>query len=95
LLFPSRSGHGRSEFAASDGFFCAGQDDAGAFGRPLARRIVQMGSPAGDLRDGLAHPYVMVSTGCIPGSGNPLVDDFADLPGPSALSGPGMLRLVE
>src|SRR4029453_1208433 len=88
-------GTARSEFSAPDGFFCAGQDDAGAFGRHDARRIVQTGSPAGDLRDGLAHPYVLVSTGCIPSSGNPLVDDFADLPGPSGLSGPGTLRLVD
>lgn len=89
------SATGRSEFAASDGFFCAGQDDAGAFGRPDARRIVQMGFPGGDLRDRLPHPYVMVSTGCIPSSGNPVVDDFADLPGPIGMSLPGTLQLVD
>ncbi len=86
---------GRSELAAADGLFCAGQDDAGAFGRPEARRIVQTGSPAGDLRDRLPHPYVMVSTGCIPSSGIPLVDGLAGLPGPLGSSFPGTMQLVD
>ena len=70
-------------------------DDPGAFGRPDARLIVETGSPAGDLRDGLAHDYVMASTGCIPSSGNVTVDDLADLPGPIGSSTPSVMRLVE
>jgi len=94
---PGAGGTGtrRTEFAAADGIFCAGQDDPGAFGRPDARLIVETGSPAGDLRDGLAHDYVMASTGCIPSSGNVTVDDLADLPGPIGSSTPSVMRLVE
>src|SRR5262249_10724410 len=51
---------------AADGLFCPAQGHAGAFGQATTQAIVQNGSPAGDLTDGLSHPGVLVSNFCIP-----------------------------
>jgi hypothetical protein len=45
-----------------------------------------LGSPEGDLSDGLSHPSVLVNNFCIPATGNPALDSIADLPGPGSLS---------
>jgi hypothetical protein len=69
-----------------DGLFCPGQVNPGAFGIPAAQAISQMGSPAGDLSDGLPHAGILVSNFCIPATGNLALDGIADLPGPGSLS---------
>jgi len=80
--------------AAADGLFCPAQRTAGAFGKPATRRIVEMGSPAGDLTDGAAHAVTLAATPCISSSGVPLVDQVADLPGPTGVSVVGTLRFI-
>jgi hypothetical protein len=45
-----------------------------------------VGSPSGDLSDGLPHAGVLVSNFCIPPTGNNALDGIADLPGPGSLS---------
>jgi hypothetical protein len=82
---------------AADGNFCGattGQRNVGAFGQATAHFITEMGSPAGDLRDGALHHAVQSSIFCIPNSGDPLVDAVADLPGTGAITLSGETRLV-
>jgi hypothetical protein len=79
---------------APDGLFCPGQRNPGAFGKPETKRIVEVGSPAGDLRDGMPHEFTLAGVPCI-GSGGSLVDDFADLPGPNGMSLTGTIQLLE
>jgi hypothetical protein len=80
---------GPSLKTAADGLFCAGQSHPGAFGQAATLAIQQTGVPSGDLTDGLPHQSTLVSTFCIPPTGNAGVDATADLPGPGSLSLPG------
>src|SRR5262249_59932545 len=79
---------------AADGLFCPGQLNAGAFGQASAQAIVQEGSAAGDLSDGLPHAGVLTSNFCIPPTGNIALDGIADLPGPGSLSLVGNAQFV-
>jgi hypothetical protein len=79
---------------AGDGLFCPSQPNAGAFGEDATQAIQQVGTPSGDLTDGLPHPGVLVSNFCIPATGNGAVDALADLPGPGSLSLPGNAQFV-
>lgn len=85
---------GTATAVAADGVFCAGQRTPGAFGETETKRIVEIGSPAGDLRDHQPHPITLAGVPCIASGGSPLVDDFADLPGPNGASFPGTVQLL-
>ena len=50
-------------------------------------------APAGPLGDGQPHAITLAGVPCLP-SGGPLVDPFADIPGPSMSSTPGTVRLM-
>ena len=74
------------------GLFCPGQTSSqrGAFEAGAGQtvvRIVENGSPAGDLRAlGVAEPITLASVFCVPNSGSILVDSSANLPGPGAVT---------
>jgi hypothetical protein len=75
---------------ASDpaGHFCAGQTHPGAFGGQ-AGTIRETGSPLlGNL--GNLFATTLAGTFCVPSTGNPIIDGLADLPGPGAVSVPGV-----
>jgi hypothetical protein len=80
--------------SAADGLFCPGQVNPGAFGEPEARRIEESGIPAGNLLDLQPHSATLLNITCIGSSGNPVVDQAADLPGPQATSIAGMLQMT-
>jgi hypothetical protein len=82
-----------SAISAADGLFCPGQRNSGAFGESDVRRIELSGTPAGSLLDLAPHPATFLSLGCGTASGNPLVDNLADLPGPAAASITGVLQM--
>jgi hypothetical protein len=89
---------GTATVTAASGIFCTGgvttlQLHAGAFGKPLARTIQEVGTPAGSLTDGLPHATTLASVFCVPKTGNALIDPSADLPGPGAISVVGDTRL--
>jgi len=81
--------------AAADGRFCPDQRTPGAFGKPTARRIVEIGSPAGDLSDHAPHAVILSGTSCISSSGVGAVDQVADLPGPAGVSMVGTMRFTD
>ena len=85
---------GRSELPSdATGVFCAGQAHSGAFGLADARKIVQQGSPAGDLRDFAPHEYTGAITGCVPPSSNTIINQGGGLPFPLAVATRGTLQL--
>jgi hypothetical protein len=83
------------------GIFCPAQGQSttqrGAFaaGFPASQtvtKITETGTPAGDMRTfGTAHPVTLASIFCVPLSGNGLVDNQANLPGPGATTIAGTL----
>ena len=81
--------------SAADGLFCPGQLHPGAFGDPLARRIELTRGPAGSLRDGEPHAASLLDMRCDAASGNPLVDQLSDFPGPEAFSVSGAVQLTK
>ena len=81
--------------AAADGLFCPGQRNPGAFGDDAVRRLEENGVPAGSLLDGNPHPASLLDLRCNGSTGNALVDDVADFPGPIASSIAGTLQLVQ
>lgn len=75
------------------GIFCPGQANAGCFGEPACRSIEATGAaPVALLSSALPQPSTLVSTFCVPATGNVLLDGSADLPGPAAISLPGQVR---
>ncbi|MGH7895103.1 MAG: hypothetical protein ACREQL_10565, partial [Candidatus Binatia bacterium] len=75
------------------GLFCPGQANAGCFGMPGCRSITETGAvPNAALSSVTPQPATLVSTFCVPASGNLLVDGSADLPGPAGISLPGLIR---
>jgi hypothetical protein len=79
---------------------CAGpctackQRNPGAFNWGSARTVMETGSPAGDMTDGLPHAATLASVFCIPPSFNNTVDSAADLPAPGAVALPVMTQLL-
>jgi hypothetical protein len=59
-----------------------------------AQAITQVGSPSGDLTDGLPHASTLVSNFCISPTGSLALDGIADLPGPGSISLPGNAQFV-
>jgi hypothetical protein len=86
---------GTASETAGDGRFCPSQVSAGCFGDEDCRRIDEHGAAAGSLLPvGSSHDVTLASVFCIPGSGSPLIDASASLPGPGATSLPGTVKLV-
>lgn len=80
---------GEALLTATDGLFCPGQINPGAFSLPDARAIRQQGSlDLGTMES------TLVSIFCIPSTGSASLDNLADLPGPGTLSLPGVTMLV-
>ncbi len=78
---------------ASDGLFCPGQRNPGAFGNEDVRRIEETGMPAGSLLDLAPHPTSGLDVHCDGSTGNSVVDEAADFPGPQAQSIAGTVQL--
>jgi len=74
-------------------FTMCGQRNSGAFGNALANTITETGAPSGDLTDHATHTGTLVSVYCTPPTFNAIVDPAADLPGPGAVSLPGIAQL--
>jgi hypothetical protein len=90
LVNPLQLSTGSSVVTEPDGRFCPGQATPGAFGLATARTIRVAGSPL--LASGVdLFATTLAGTFCIPSSGNPLVDNAEDLPGPGAVSVPGSI----
>jgi hypothetical protein len=68
------------------------QRNEGAFGPGggANKTITEIGTPAGNLGDFAAHQGTLVSAFCIPPSFNAIIDGAADIPGPGAVSLPGL-----
>ncbi|MFN8543552.1 MAG: hypothetical protein U0807_05035 [Candidatus Binatia bacterium] len=67
------------------GIFCTDQLDEGAFGEPLARKIVSTGSAGGDLSDFQKHELIVSGAFCVPSTGS-FLDDYVGFPGPGQTS---------
>ena len=68
---------------------------AGAFGKTQARSISMTGMAAGPISTGGApQASTLVSIFCIPPTFNVPIDNVADLPGPGAVSLPGIAQLL-
>ncbi len=77
----------------SAGVFCSSQPYPGAFGLADARKVVEQGSPAGDLRDSAPHDYTRAITGCVPPSSNTTINQYGGLPFPLAVATQGTMQL--
>ena len=70
------------------------QRTSGAFGAGAAQTITENGqSPNACIATG-THPGTLVSVFCIPPAFNTTVDSNGDLPGPGAVSLPGMIQML-
>jgi hypothetical protein len=84
---------GTSSKANPGGLFCPGQVAAGCFGAAVCRSFSETGAaPNAALSSVIPQPATLVSTFCVPSSGSVLVDGSAGLPGPAAISLPGVIR---
>lgn len=79
--------------SSATGLFCPGQRNAGAFGDAAVKRIELSGFPAGDLTDGEPHSLALLDLQCVAATGNQLVDDLSDFPGPQAVTVAGTVTL--
>jgi hypothetical protein len=84
---------GTSSLTDPAGNLCADQFDPGAFGRLSPRTVSETGSPL--LSGGISNLFATTLAGvfCVPASGSSLVNTLADLPGPAAVSVPGMISV--
>jgi hypothetical protein len=73
------------------GLFCPGQRTMGAFGLAAARTMRIAGSPL--LGGPTLFSTTLAGTFCVPSSGNALVDNIENLPGPGAVSVPGSINV--
>ncbi len=85
---------GTVSLANPNGLFCPGQTTPGCFGSSSCRSITLTGvSPGVAITSSLApQPATLVSTFCVPATGNVLLDSPAGLPGPAAISLQGTVR---
>ncbi len=72
------------------GSFCLNQQNTGCFGAPTCRAITETGVPAGPVATGVPTAATLASVFCIAKTNNGLVDAAASLPGPGAISLPGV-----
>jgi hypothetical protein len=66
----------------------------GCFGHADCDSITEVGEPAGDLRTGASKPSTLASVFCIPPAFDSTTDTNGGLPGPGAVSIPGMAQLL-
>jgi hypothetical protein len=59
------------------------------------RRIEETGIATGSLLDLQPHPATLLDMACVESTGNPLVDQVADFPGPRATSTAGILQMTQ
>ncbi len=85
---------GTASLSNPNGLFCPGQTQPGCFGSSACRSITETGvSPGVAITSSLApQPATLVSTFCVPATGNALLDSPAGLPGPAAISLQGTVR---
>jgi hypothetical protein len=84
---------GTSSKSNPTGVFCPGQTTAGCFGDTTCRSFSETGAaPNATLSAVTPQPATLVSTFCVPSSGNVLVDGTAGLPSPAAISLQGTIR---
>lgn len=85
---------GSSAIADAGGVFCPGQTAPGCFGHATCRQVTETGSSPGVAINSALNPQpaTLVSTFCIPATGNVVLDGPAGLPGPAAISLPGLVR---
>jgi hypothetical protein len=85
---------GTATLANPAGLFCPAQANAGCFGDAACRSIQLTGVAPGLslLAAATPLPATLVSTFCVPATGNALIDGSADLAGPAAISLPGLIR---
>jgi hypothetical protein len=85
---------GTSTLANPSGLFCPGQTSPGCFGDAACRSMQVTGTAPGLplLAAATPLPATLVSTFCVPATGNALIDGSVDLPGPAAISLPGVIR---
>lgn len=85
---------GTASISNPSGLFCPGQTTPGCFGDTTCRSVTMTGSaPASPITSALTpQPATLVSTFCVPGTGNALLDGPAGLPGPAVISLPGQVR---
>src|SRR5262249_15962728 len=85
---------GLSTMTNAAGDFCPGQGGtpgmAGCFSLPPCRRINAQGGAAGPVVNGVPSPVTLASVFCMPATASGLLNFPADLPGPAAVSLPGM-----
>ena len=72
------------------------QRDSGAFGPAggAVQTITETGSPAGNMTDGAGHAATLASVFCIPPTFSATQDAGFDLPGPGAVTYPGVVQLL-
>src|SRR5439155_22486520 len=70
------------------------QNMNGAFAHADADSITEVGEPAGDLTTGAMKPSTLVSVFCIPPAYDSTTDTNGGLPGPGAVSIPGLAQLL-
>lgn len=81
---------GTSDLSSGDGNFCPAQRTPGAFGTGVvARTIRQQGTPL--LGGPTLFSTTLAGNFCVPASGNDLVDNLVDAPGPGSVSAPGTI----
>ena len=81
--------------ARGDLFDSCRQQSNGAFRNPFATTYTETGtSPNACIADGAAHNATLVSSFCIPPSYNGIVDPAGELPGPGAVSLPGVSQFI-
>jgi hypothetical protein len=85
---------GTATLANPSGLFCPAQDNPGCFGDADCRSVQVTGTAPGLSLIAAATPLpaTLVSTFCVPGTGNALIDGSVDLAGPAAISLPGLIR---
>jgi hypothetical protein len=81
---------GTSTLSASDGLFCPGQTQPGAFGLAAARTVSETGTAPGQSSNALQ--MNLAATFCVEKTGT-LIDSLARLPGVGALTAAGEIEL--
>jgi hypothetical protein len=83
----------RSNGDCAQPFEACDQRSGGAFRRADATSTSAKGSPAGAIQDGAPHPAMLAGALCVPPTFDDALDAAFDLPGPAAVSLPGMIQL--
>jgi hypothetical protein len=87
----------RGGYAPDDpgGIFCTPRTHAGSFAQATWTSITDNGVAVGAVGAGVPASGTLASVFCLAATGNGIVDSAADLPGPGAVSLPGMFVVNE